>query len=316
MFCFNCGTELEEGSKFCTNCGTPLDVESGSQVAAEHEADVTKALDSLSQPTVIIDTSAPQTTAQMPAAAAPAAQPSATAPYAATAYSASNTAGSSNSKSNKKVIIIAVVIIVLAIVVGVVAAVVVSGMGNGEEDEATTTEQTEEATEEAAEDESEEAEETETSTSQANSEEQDIYDALLIVYENASTYSDEVGDAATDFNNNYLESSYSKRSGYASEADDLREKIYAASSSVETMAVSSTSVNYNAWKDICTLYGYLENRIDVICEAWDKSLSYSTPADHKEAILAILNAEQEDGHNIYYTKFNELYPNVDLVDPS
>ena len=34
-FCQNCGTQLNEGSKFCPNCGTPMQMESGAASALQ-----------------------------------------------------------------------------------------------------------------------------------------------------------------------------------------------------------------------------------------------------------------------------------------
>lgn len=36
MFCFNCGTQLDDDAQFCSNCGSPMG--QGAEVSAQHEA--------------------------------------------------------------------------------------------------------------------------------------------------------------------------------------------------------------------------------------------------------------------------------------
>ena len=74
--------------------------------------------------------------------------------------------------------------------------------------------------------------------------------------------------------------------------------------------------NYSSWKDIVALYDDLDHRIDAICDAWEISLKYAKPADHKDEIVAPLAGDNEPGtnDNKYRQDFEDRYPSAKPVE--
>ena len=77
-----------------------------------------------------------------------------------------------------------------------------------------------------------------------------------------------------------------------------------------------SSKNYSSWKDIVALYDDLDNRIDAICDAWEISLKYAKPADHKDEIVTPLAGDNEPGTNSnkYRQDFENRYPGAKPVE--
>lgn len=75
----------------------------------------------------------------------------------------------------------------------------------------------------------------------------------------------------------------------AERTEDTIEQYYDI---VEDLDVPTSSKNYSSWKDIIALYDDLDHRIDAICDAWEISLKYAKPADHKNEIVAPLSRDQ------------------------
>ena len=77
-----------------------------------------------------------------------------------------------------------------------------------------------------------------------------------------------------------------------------------------------SSKNYSSWKDIVALYDDLDHRIDAICDAWEISLKYAKPADHKDEIVAPLARDNVAGtnDNKYRLDFEDRYPGAAPVE--
>ena len=80
----------------------------------------------------------------------------------------------------------------------------------------------------------------------------------------------------------------------AERTEDTIEQYYDI---VEDLDVPTSSKNYSSWKDIVALYDDLDHRIDAICDAWEISLKYAKPADHKNEIVAPLSRDNVAGTN-------------------
>ncbi len=78
----------------------------------------------------------------------------------------------------------------------------------------------------------------------------------------------------------------------------------------------TSSKNYSSWKDIVALYDDLDHRIDAICDAWEISLKYTKPANHKNEIVAPLSRDNVAGtnDNKYRLDFEERYPGAKPVE--
>lgn len=145
--------------------------------------------------------------------------------------------------------------------------------------------------------------------------ESDFYESLKKYYNEAGELDKSVRSCAQDFNNTYLKEDMSLRSSKAGAASSLESRIKSSSNALGKLLEPYDSPNAQAYKDICELYECLEHRIDVINKAWEISLRYEKPKDHESEILVPIRAQQSGGNDRYYTRFNELYPKVNLVKP-
>ena len=146
--------------------------------------------------------------------------------------------------------------------------------------------------------------------------EQNIYDQLSSYYNRLSDLDQQVRDCATTFNTYYLKDDRSSRQSASDAAEALEDQIGDLKDEVEDLDVPIDSQNYSSWKDIITLYDDLENRIDVICDAWEISLEYSSPANHKDEIVAPLARDNVAGtnDNKYRLDFEDRYPGAAPVE--
>ena len=146
--------------------------------------------------------------------------------------------------------------------------------------------------------------------------EQNVYDQLSSYYSMLSDLDQQVRDCATTFNTYYLKDDRSSRQSASDAAEALEDQIGDLKDEVEDLDVPIDSQNYSSWKDIITLYNDLENRIDVICDAWEISLEYSSPANHKDEIVAPLARDNVAGtnDNKYRLNFEDRYPGAAPVE--
>lgn len=146
--------------------------------------------------------------------------------------------------------------------------------------------------------------------------EQNVYDQLSSYYSRLSDLDQQVRDCATTFNTYYLKDDRSSRQSASDAAEALEDQIGDLKDEVEDLDVPIDSQNYSSWKDIITLYDDLENRIDVICDAWEISLAYSSPANHKDEIVAPLARDNVAGtnDNKYRLDFEDRYPGAAPVE--
>ena len=146
--------------------------------------------------------------------------------------------------------------------------------------------------------------------------EQNVYDQLSSYYSRLSDLDQQVRDCATTFNTYYLKDDRSSRQSASDAAESLEDQIDDLKDEVEDLNVPIDSQNYGSWKDIITLYDDLENRIDVICDACEISLEYSSPANHKDEIVAPLARDNVAGtnDNKYRLDFEDRYPGAAPVE--
>ena len=145
--------------------------------------------------------------------------------------------------------------------------------------------------------------------------EKEFYQLLTDYYELAGDYDASVRDAATQFNENFLKEDMSVRKAKASSLKTLKSKIRSSRDELNDIEPPFMSKNTQAYKDICELYECLYRRADVMDQAWTIDLQYDKPKEHEEEIVAPLRAQQVNGNDKYYTRFKELYPNVNIVKP-
>lgn len=310
-FCTHCGKLLKDDERFCTNCGTPAtDDGQASQSQENAQADVT--VQSAHQPAP-----APQpevgTTQQWaaPAGSAPQ-QPIPT---------AAPQAGAPAAPKNSNTLLIGIIAALIVVIIALVVFFMIKPFDKGADDtKGTTIEKVKidhddddvsvKGDPNKFDDDDDDAHDAATIS------EQNVYDQLSSYYSRLSDLDQQVRDCATAFNTYYLKDDRSSRQSASDAAEALENQIGDLKDEVEDLDVPIDSQNYGSWKDIITLYDDLENRIDVICDAWEISLEYSSPANHKDEIVAPLARDNVAGtnDNKYRLDFEDRYPGAAPVE--
>lgn len=341
-FCTHCGKLLNDDERFCTSCGTPVtDDGQASQSqedaqAAEHAAASDAAFDtaattvqSAQQPTaaqpqqadVTVQSAhqpapAPQpevgTTQQWAAANAAAQQPIPT---------AAPQAGAPTAPKNNNALLIGIIAALVVVIIALVVFFMIKPFDKGADDtKGTTIEKVKidhddddvsvKGDPNKLDDDDDDAHDAATIS------EQNVYDQLSSYYSRLSDLDQQVRDCATTFNTYYLKDDRSSRQSASDAAEALEDQIGDLKDEVEDLDVPIDSQNYSSWKDIIALYDDLENRIDVICDAWEISLEYSSPANHKDEIVAPLARDNVAGtnDNKYRLDFEDRYPGAAPVE--
>lgn len=158
--------------------------------------------------------------------------------------------------------------------------------------------------------EGDDAQQSEDAAAQAH---EDFAVELERAYTDLGAWRDDVDDAVEDLEGYYLVTNRDTRSGYADECAALideitasREKLAEASSMLE--ADDELIASYDV---IDELYGYLFERLDVVFQCWESSLSYDDPHGHESDILAPIRSDLKDGSSASEAAFDALYPDAD-----
>lgn len=311
-FCTHCGKLLNDDERFCTSCGTPVtDDGQASQSQENAQADVT--VQSAHQPAP-----APQpevgTTQQWatPAGSAPQ-QPIPT---------AAPQAGAPAAPKNNNALLIGIIAALIVVIIALVVFFMIKPFDKGADDtEGTTIEKVkidhdnDDASVKGDPNKLDNDDDDDVHDA-ATISEQNVYDQLSSYYSRLSDLDQQVRDCATTFNTYYLKDDRSSRQSASDAAEALEDQIGDLKDEVEDLDVPIDSQNYSSWKDIITLYDDLENRIDVICDAWEISLEYSSPANHKDEIVAPLARDNVAGtnDNKYRLDFEDRYPGAAPVE--
>ena len=319
-YCTSCGKLLADDAKFCTSCGSPVEqtAASDSQPAFEQTGSLdtpqAKPDDPLSyRPDPAAGAAAVETTQRMPVAnTSPQQQPVPTStpvsPQAATP------------KKNSTGPLIAVIVVLVAIIIALVIFFVIKPFDNA----ATQT------TAEAAKlhrdiddddfkplgDPNSLYDDDDEDGGEATLSEQNLYRRLSEYYDLLEDLDSQVRACAEAFNGSYLEEDYTTRQNLADVAERTEDTIEQHYDIVEDLDVPTSSKNYSSWKDIIALYDDLDHRIDVICDAWEISLKYAKPADHKDEIVAPLSRDNVAGtnDNKYRLDFEQRYPGAKPIE--
>ena len=310
-FCTHCGKLLKDDERFCTSCGTPVtDDGQASQSQEDAQADVT--VQSAHQPAP-----APQpevgATQQWATANAAAQQPIPT---------AAPQAGSPTAPKNNNALLIGIIAVLVVVIIALVAFFMIGPFNkNADDSKGTTIEKVkidhdDDDVSVKGDPNKLDDDDDDDAHDAATISEQNVYDQLSSYYSRLSDLDQQVRDCATTFNTYYLKDDRSSRQSASDAAEELEDQIGDLKDEVEDLDVPIDSQNYSSWKDIITLYDDLENRIDVICDAWEISLEYSSPADHKDEIVAPLARDNVAGtnDNKYRLDFEDRYPGAAPVE--
>lgn len=311
-FCTHCGKLLKDDERFCTSCGTPVtDDGQTSQSQEDAQADVTVQSAHQPAPAPQPEVGATQQWAT-PAGSAPQ-QPIPT---------AAPQAGAPAAPKNNNALLIGIIAVLVVVIIALVAFFMIGPFNkNADDSRGTTIEKVKIGHDDddvsvkgdpnkLDDDDDDDAHDAATIS------EQNVYDQLSSYYSRLSDLDQQVRDCATTFNTYYLKDDRSSRQSASDAAEELEDQIGDLKDEVEDLDVPIDSQNYSSWKDIIALYDDLENRIDVICDAWEISLEYSNPANHKDEIVAPLARDNVAGtnDNKYRLDFEDRYPGAAPVE--
>lgn len=311
-FCTHCGKLLNDDERFCTSCGTPVtDDGQASQSQEDAQADVTVQSAHQPAPAPQPEVGATQQWAT-PAGSAPQ-QPIPT---------AAPQAGAPVAPKNNNALFIGIIAVLVVVIIALVAFFMIGPFNkNADDSKGTTIEKVkidhdDDDVSVKGDPNKLDDDDDDDAHDAATISEQNVYDQLSSYYSRLSDLDQQVRDCATTFNTYYLKDDRSSRQSASDAAEALEDQIGDLKDEVEDLDVPIDSQNYSSWKDIITLYDDLENRIDVICDAWEISLEYSSPANHKDEIVAPLARDNVAGtnDNKYRLDFEDRYPGAAPVE--
>ena len=311
-FCTHCGKLLNDDERFCTSCGTPVtDDGQTSQSQEDAQADVTVQSAHQPAPAPQPEVGATQQWAT-PAGSAPQ-QPIPT---------AAPQAGAPAAPKNNNALLIGIIAVLVVVIIALVAFFMIGPFNkNADDSKGTTIEKVkidhdDDDVSVKGDPNKLDDDDDDDAHDAATISEQNVYDQLSSYYSRLSDLDQQVRDCATTFNTYYLKDDRSSRQSASDAAEELEDQIGDLKDEVEDLDVPIDSQNYSSWKDIIALYDDLENRIDVICDAWEISLEYSSPANHKDEIVAPLARDNIAGtnDNKYRLDFEDRYPGAAPVE--
>jgi len=322
-YCASCGKLLADNAKFCTSCGAPVEqtTASDSQPAFEQTGSLdtpqVKADDPLAyRPDPAAGPAAVETTQRIPVASdSPQQQP-------APAYAPASPQTPAPKKSGTGPLI-AVIVVLVAIIIALVVFFVIKPFDNA----ATQTSAEVAKLHHDVDDDDlkplgdpnslyDDDDDDDEDGGEATLSEQNLYRRLSEYYDLLEDLDSYVRGCAQNFNGSYLEEDRTTRQNLADVAERTEDTIEQYYDIVEDLDVPTSSKNYSSWKDIIALYDDLDHRIDTICDAWEISLKYAKPADHKNEIVAPLSRDNVAGtnDNKYRLDFEERYPGAKPVE--
>lgn len=333
-FCTRCGKLLKDDERFCTSCGAPVtdegqvsqaqedapfaenapvpDAVSGADTTAAQPQPADVTVQSAHQPAP-----APQpevgTTQQWAAANAAVQQPIPT---------AAPQAGTPTAPKNNNALLIGIIAALVVVIIALVVFFMIKPFDKGADDSKGTTiekvkiDDDDDDVSVKGDPNKLDDDDDDDAHDAATISEQNVYDQLSSYYSRLSDLDQQVRDCATTFNTYYLKDDRSSRQSASDAAEALEDQISDLKDEVEDLDIPIDSQNYGSWKDTITLYDDLENRIDVICDAWEISLEYSSPANHKDEIVVPLARDNVAGtnDNKYRLDFEDRYPGAAPVE--
>ncbi len=329
-FCTQCGKRLSDTEKFCTNCGTPAPTD-GPQAAAPEEAGTEKpgATPSASATTADSDKTVVQASTQPTRqldcnGPSPAMDPGTTQRWAAanpqpvtpSEHIRQTNAGNAAQQPRKTGPVVAALVIVVALAIAGIVIFAINPLGSDTDAQDAKIEKTKHASvtedEQAPQGDPNSLDDDDDDDADDNTQtisERNIYRQLDSHYSRLADLDQQVRDCAATFNQDYLKEDYSVRQSSAGIAESLEDQIEDLHDEAEDLDVPLSSQNYRSWKDIVALFDDLDHRIEAICDAWDISLRYDTPADHQDEIVAPLAKDNVAGtnDNKYRLDYEERY---------
>ena len=321
-YCASCGKLLADDAKFCTSCGAPVEqtTASNGQPAFEQTGSLdtpqAKPDDPLAyRPDPAAGPAAVETTQRIPVADTPPQQ------QPASAYASDSPQAPAAKKSATRALVAVIVVLVAIIIALLIFFVIKPFASSATQTSAEVTKLHHDVDDDDLKplgdlnslyDDDDDDED----GGEATLSEQNLYRRLSEYYDLLEDLDSQVRACAQAFNGSYLEEDRTARQNLADVAERTEDTIEQYYDIVEDLDVPMSSKNYSSWKDIVALYDDLDNRIDAICDAWEISLKYAKPADHKDEIVAPLARDNEPGTNSnkYRQDFEDRYSGAKPVE--
>ena len=322
-YCASCGKLLADDAKFCTSCGAP--VEQTTAINGQPAFEQTGSLDTPQakpddshayRPDPAAAPAAVETTQRMPVTG------TSTQQQPASAYAPTSPQAPAPKKGGTKLLITVIVVLVAIIIALVIFFVIKPFDSSATQTSAEVTKLHHDVDDDDLkplgdlnslyDDDDDDDED----GGEATLSEQNLYRRLSEYYDLLEDLDNYVRGCAQNFNGSYLEEDRTTRQNLTDVAERTEDTIEQYYDIVEDLDVPTSSKNYSSWKDIIALYDDLDHRIDAICDAWEISLKYDKPADHKNEIVAPLSRDNVAGtnDNKYRLDFEGRYPGAKPVE--
>lgn len=139
----------------------------------------------------------------------------------------------------------------------------------------------------------------------------EAYEVLLGLWERIGEHEDVLGDVIDDYNGCYIARDKAKREEASKSAYALRDTVQETIDEIDAVSLSHDSAYAEDLDHIRQLAGWMYNRVDVLCESWDISLSIPADeraADHQSEIARPLReALDATGRNQNLVQYQEHY---------
>lgn len=142
--------------------------------------------------------------------------------------------------------------------------------------------------------------------------EDELFNTLEHSYTNLGSYRNSIDDIVQEFEGYFGVVNSDTRTQYRQECTDLIDEVTQdrdrLTQAYNNAGVSEESALGKSYSTLIELYGYVLDRLNVIKECWDVSLSYSDPRSYYDEILAPLMSDLEGGSSVSMGAFDSLYP--------
>ena len=144
--------------------------------------------------------------------------------------------------------------------------------------------------------------------------EDELFTTLEHSYTNLGSYRGSADSSVQNFEGYFGVVNQDTRTQYSQECSELIDEVTQdrdrLTQAYNNAGVSEESTLGQSYTKLLELYGYILDRLQVIQECWDVSLSYSDPREYHEEILAPLMQDLEGGSSISMGAFDSLYPSA------
>ncbi len=139
----------------------------------------------------------------------------------------------------------------------------------------------------------------------------EAYGELLGRWEEIGAYQDPLGEVIAQYNGGYLLSSLSARQAASEGAYALRDEVQKTIDALNGLSLAHDSVYSEDREHLLSLATWMYNRVDVLCDSWDISLSYpdgeGMSAHESEILQPLRDALDATGQNENLVLFEQNY---------